>query len=64
MRSNPAGGSSVADAGGLKPDPRDAAGLNYNDIARLDEDFGNTPPVEVCGGIPDFSSTRVKVVRA
>ncbi len=58
------GGSSVADAGGLKPDPRHATGLNYNDIARLDEDFGNTPLVEVCGGIPDFSSTRVKVIRA
>jgi tetrathionate reductase subunit A len=57
------GGSSVAGAGGLKPNPRHSTGVNYNDIARLDEDFGDTPLVDVCAGIPDFSSTRVKVVR-
>ncbi|MCU0896852.1 MAG: molybdopterin-dependent oxidoreductase [Burkholderiales bacterium] len=58
------GAQSVADAGGLKPNPRHSAGLNYNDVARLDEDFADTPLVEVCGGIPDFSSTRVKIIRA
>ncbi|MDP1900403.1 MAG: molybdopterin-dependent oxidoreductase [Rubrivivax sp.] len=58
------GGKAVTDAQGLKPNPKMGAGLNYNAIARLDEDFGNTPLVEVCGGIPDFSSTRVKVTRA
>lgn len=58
------GGKTVADAAGLKGNPRHATGLNYNDVARLDEDFGNTPMVDVQAGIPDFSSTRVKVERA
>ncbi len=55
------GGKSVAGAKGLKGDPKLAAGLPFNAISRLDEDFANTPLVEVCGGIPDFSSTRVKI---
>jgi tetrathionate reductase subunit A len=58
------GGSSVADGSGLKANPGMGTGTNFNAVARLDEDFGNTPLVDVCGGIPDFSSTRVKIVRA
>lgn len=58
------GGHAVTDAVGLKGNPRHATGLNYNDVARLDEDLGNTPLVDVQAGIPDFSSTRVKVERA
>lgn len=58
------GGSNVADAARLRPDPCHVAGLNYNDTASLDEDFGNAPLAEICGGIPDFSIARVKVVRA
>jgi len=55
------GGKKVADAKGLKGDPKLGTGLPFNAISRLDEDFANTPLVEVCGGIPDFSSTRVKI---
>ena len=58
------GGKEVTDGQGLKPNPKMGAGLNFNAVARLDEDFGNTPLVDVCGGIPDFSSTRVKIVKA
>jgi tetrathionate reductase subunit A len=57
------GGKDVTDAQGLKPNPKMGAGLNFNAVGRLDEDFGNTPLAEVCGGIPDFSSTRVKVAK-
>lgn len=57
------GGSGVTDQQGLKPNPKMGAGLNFNAVARLDEDFANTPLVDVCGGIPDFSSTRVKITR-
>jgi len=55
------GGKKVADAKGLKGDLKLGTGLPFNAISRLDEDFANTPLVEVCGGIPDFSSTRVKI---
>jgi tetrathionate reductase subunit A len=58
------GGRTVAETAGLVGNPRHAAGLNYNDVARLDEDFGNTPLVDVQAGIPDFSSTRVRIERA
>lgn len=58
------GEKDVTDGLGLKPNPTMGAGLNFNAVARLDEDFGNTPLVDVCGGIPDFSSTRVKIVKA
>ncbi len=55
------GGKEVTDENGLIPNPKFAAGLNFNDIARLDENLGDTPMVDTVGGIPDFSSTRVKV---
>lgn len=57
------GGKEVADAGGLKANPKMGAGINFNAVARLDEDFANTPLVDGLGGIPDFSSTRVKVLK-
>jgi len=38
-------------------------GLNMNNITRLDQALGNTPMVDLAGGIPDFSSTRVKITR-
>ncbi len=57
------GGGKVSDKEGLIPNPRYATGLNPNDIARLDENLADTPLVDVVGGIPDFSSTRVKVVK-
>ena len=58
------GGKKVADKDGLIPNPRHAAGLNPNDLGRLDENFAHTPLVDPVGGIPDFSSTRVRVERA
>ena len=58
------GGSSVADKGGLIPNPRHGTGINPNDLSRLDESFGNTPMIDPVGGIPDFSSTRVRIEKA
>jgi tetrathionate reductase subunit A len=55
------GGKSVADQDGLIPNPRNGAGINSNDLTRLDENLGNTPMVDPVGGIPDFSSTRVRI---
>ncbi|MBN2654991.1 MAG: molybdopterin-dependent oxidoreductase [Nitrospirae bacterium] len=57
------GGKTVADSKGLIPNSRHATGTQFNYVTRLDEDFANTPMVDVVGGIPDFSSTRVKVVK-
>lgn len=58
------GGKKVADKKGLKPDKSLGTGLQFNYVTRLDEDFANTPMVDVVGGIPDFSSTRVKIIKA
>ncbi len=58
------GGSKVADANGMIANPRLGAGINPNDLSRLDEAFANTPMIDPVGGIPDFSSTRVKVEKA
>lgn len=57
------GGKNVADKDGLIPDPKLATGLNPNMISRLDENLADTPMVDLTGGIPDFSSTRVKIVK-
>ena len=57
------GGKEVTDADGLVPDPRRGAGLNPNLVSRLDPRLGNTPVIDLAGGIPDFSSTRVRVTR-
>ena len=57
------GGKKVTDKDGLIPNPRNAAGINPNDLSRLDEGLANTPLVDPVGGIPDFSSTRVKIER-
>ncbi len=48
----------------LCPDSRLARGINPNGLASLDARFGNTPVVDLLGGIPDFSSSRVMVQRA
>jgi tetrathionate reductase subunit A len=55
------GGKTVTDKNGLIANPRHGAGLNPNDLGRLDESFANTPLVDPVGGIPDFSSTRVRI---
>jgi tetrathionate reductase subunit A len=53
----------IKDDGGLIVDEKLRAGLNFNDVALLDERLGKTPMVDLVGGIPDFSSTRVKIVK-
>jgi tetrathionate reductase subunit A len=58
------GGRDVADKNGLVPNPRYGAGINPNDLSRLDESFANTPMIDPVGGIPDFSSTRVRIEKA
>lgn len=58
------GGRDVADKNGLIPNPRHGTGINPNDLSRLDESFGNTPMTDPVGGIPDFSSTRVRIEKA
>jgi tetrathionate reductase subunit A len=55
------GGAALFDADRLLTDPTYRAGLNFNDVARLEEGLANTPMVDLVGGIPDFSSTRVKL---
>jgi len=55
------GGRTVAHSGGLVGDPRLGTGISPNLLSRLDENLGNTPLVDVVGGIPDFSSTRVGI---
>jgi tetrathionate reductase subunit A len=57
------GGASVFKGDTLIPEPRFTKGLNSNDIALLDENLNRTPMVDLVGGIPDFSSTRIKVVK-
>ena len=46
------------------PDPRLGMGINPNDLALLDPKYGYTPYVDEIGGIPDFSSSAVRVERA
>lgn len=57
------GGVQVVKNGHLVADARYGAGLNTNMLSRLDPNLRNTPLVDVVSGIPDFSNTRVKVVR-
>ena len=54
-------GKDVAGPAGLKGDSRLGAGILPNDLGRMDEALGGLPLVDVVAGIPDFSSTRVKV---
>eukprot|EP01022_Parablepharisma_sp_SALTPOND_P014790 TRINITY_DN2051_c0_g1_i1.p1 TRINITY_DN2051_c0_g1~~TRINITY_DN2051_c0_g1_i1.p1 ORF type:complete len:1642 (-),score=446.74 TRINITY_DN2051_c0_g1_i1:4346-9271(-) len=56
------GGDAVATAEELRPNPAFRTGLNFNDVGRLDESLANTPLIDLLGGFPDFSSTRVRVV--
>ena len=57
------GGKKVVDKDGLIPDPKLGTGLNPNMVSRLDENLANTPLIDLIGGIPDFSSTRVKIIK-
>ncbi len=55
------GGDAIINGNRLTPNPRFGAGLNFNDVALLDPNLNQTPLVDLVGGIPDFSSTRVRI---
>ncbi len=55
------GGADLFEGENLVSDPAYRTGLNFNDVARLEQGLANTPMVDSLGGIPDFSSTRVKL---
>lgn len=57
------GGPSVAKADRLLPDPSLGRGINSNFVTNLDPALANTPMVDLLGGIPDFSSTQVRIQR-
>ena len=57
------GGRNAADDKTLKGDPALGTGTNPNMVSRLDKRLGNTPLVDTLAGIPDFSSTRVKILK-
>lgn len=56
------GGDKIMKNGETIPEKMFTKGLNMNDVSRLDKGLNNTPMVDLAGGIPDFSSTRVKVI--
>jgi tetrathionate reductase subunit A len=58
------GGSEVLDNKWVTGDSALAAGTNPNMVGRLDSNMANTPLVDVLAGIPDFSSTRVKIEKS
>lgn len=58
------GGGSVVDHQGLVGDKRLGTGTSPNLLSRLDENLGNTPLVDLVGGTPDFSSTRIRIEKA
>lgn len=57
------GGKEIFDGNLLIANPMFTKGLNFNDVAILDNNLNNTPMVDLVGGIPDFSSTRVRIVK-
>jgi len=57
------GGRAVMKGEMMIPNPKLGSGLNPNMVTRLDENLANTPMVDLVGGIPDFSSTRVKIIK-
>ncbi len=55
------GGKRVMAGEKLIPNLRRAAGPAVNSLSRLDESLYSLPLVDLVGGIPDFSSTRIKI---
>ncbi len=55
------GGQELFSGARLRPDPSRRKGINPNLLGRLDETLFDLPLVDPLGGIPDFSSTRVKI---
>ena len=58
------GRETVADRNGLRGNPALGTGTPPNDLGRLDESLGNLPLIDVLAGIPDFSSTRIRLEKA
>ncbi len=50
--------------GPVRADRKMGTGVSFNRLGRLDVSMGGTPLVDCVGGIPDFSSTRVKITKA
>lgn len=57
------GGKSIMKGNLLITNQGFTKGLNFNDVALLDKNMNQTPMVDLVGGIPDFSSTRVKIIK-
>lgn len=57
------GGSEAGDTKALKPNALLGQGASFNLLGRLDESQGTLPLTDPLGGIPDFSSTRVNIVK-
>lgn len=57
------GKKAVANGDRVRADPALGSGINPNMLSDLDPALANTPMVEPLSGIPDFSSTRVKLVK-
>ncbi len=55
------GGKKIMTGEKLIPDLRRGTGLAVNTLSRLDESLYFLPLVDLVGGIPDFSSTRIKL---
>ncbi len=57
------GQKAVANKDRMKANPALGTGVNPNMLSDLDPKLGNTPVVETLSGIPDFSGTRVKLIK-
>ncbi len=55
------GGEKIADRNGLRGNSSLGTGIQPNDLGRLDPSLGNLPLVDVLAGIPDFSSTLIRL---
>jgi tetrathionate reductase subunit A len=57
------GKKTVASGNRLHANPALGTGVNPNTLSDLAPDLANTPVVETLSGIPDFSSTRVRLIK-
>ncbi len=57
------GGKDLVFGSKVRADKSRARGISPNLLARLDESLDNLPLVDPLGGIPDFSSTRVAILK-
>ena len=57
------GGREVASGAVVLPDPKRRVGINPNVFSRRDPHLFHLPLLDLVGGIPDFSSTRIQIKR-